>query len=206
MAQIIEIKLQTNEIIIKLNEENTYEEIIESLKLKLQELKNLYKEDKTPIYETGKVLKNKEIEEVKKIIQSQINVEIKFESSKELGLHGIRKTYNQDVGQSNTLYHRGSLRSGQKIESEGSIVIIGDVNSGAEVIAGENIVILGRLMGLAHAGAKGNKQAIIAAQKIDVPQIRISNIVKQIEKKEDEQSILYTYAEVNEEGNKIELE
>lgn len=206
MAQIIEIKLQTNEIIIKLNEENTYEEIIESLKLKLQELKNLYKEDKTPIYVTGKVLKNKEIEEVKKIIQSQINVEIKFESSKELGLHGIRKTYNQDVGQSNTLYHRGSLRSGQKIESEGSIVIIGDVNSGAEVIAGENIVILGRLMGLAHAGAKGNKQAIIAAQKIDVPQIRISNIVKQIEKKEDEQSILYTYAEVNEEGNKIELE
>lgn len=206
MAQIIEIKLQTNEIIIKLNEENTYEEIIESLKLKLQELKNLYKEDKTPIYVTGKVLKNKEIEEVKKIIQSQINVEIKFESTKELGLHGIRRTYNQDVGESNTLYYRGSLRSGQKVQYEGSIVIIGDVNSGAEVIAGENIVILGKLMGLAHAGAKGNKKAIIAAQKINVPQIRISNIVKQIEKKEDEQSILYTYAEVNEEGNKIELE
>ncbi len=206
MAQIIEIKLQTNEIIIKLNEQSAYEEIIKSLSLKLQELKNLYKEDKTPIYVTGKVLKNKEIEEIKKVIQSQIDVEIKFESSKELGLHGIRKTYNQDVGKSNTLYHRGSLRSGQKIENEGSIVIIGDVNSGAEVIAGDNIVILGRLMGLAHAGAKGNKKAIIAAQKIDVPQIRISNIVKQIEKREDEENILYTYATVNKEGNKIELE
>lgn len=207
MSQIVEIKLQTNEINIKLNEQSTYEEIIKVLTTKIQELKNLYKEDKTPIYITGKVLKNIEIQEIKKLIQSQINVEVKFESPEVLGLHGIRKTYNEDVGTSNTLYHRGSLRSGQKIENEGSIVIIGDVNSGAEIIAGENIAILGRLMGLAHAGAKGNKKAIIAAQNIDVKQIRISNIVKQIERtQEDNIKNTYTYAYVNEEGNKIELE
>lgn len=206
MAQIIEIKLQRNQININLDEESTYEEIIRILIRKIQELKNLYKEDKTPILITGKILNSKEIQEIKSLIQSEINVEVKFESPEALGLHGIRKTYNEDVGQSNTLYHRGSLRSGQKIENEGSIVIIGDVNSGAEVIAGANIVILGKLMGLAHAGAKGNKKAIIAAHNINVQQIRISNIVKQIEKKEDEDNIKYTYACVNKEGNKIELE
>ena len=206
MAQIIEIKLQRNQININLDEESTYEEIIRILIRKIQELKNLYKEDKTPILITGKILNSKEIQEIKSLIQSEINVEVKFESPEALGLHRIRKTYNEDVGQSNTLYHRGSLRSGQKIENEGSIVIIGDVNSGAEVIAGANIVILGKLMGLAHAGAKGNKKAIIAAHNINVQQIRISNIVKQIEKKEDEDNIKYTYACVNKEGNKIELE
>ena len=121
-----------------------------------------------------------------------------------LGLYGIKKAYNQDIGASTTIYHKGSIRSGQKIENEGSIVIIGDLNSGAEVIAGENIIILGRLMGLAHAGAKGNKKAIIAAEKIETPQLRISNIVKSIRKEDDEYSVKYTFASVK--GDKIELE
>ena len=76
------------------------------------------------------------------------------------------------------------MRSGQRIECEGSIVILGDVNNGAEVIAGDNIVVLGILRGLAHAGAKGNKKAIIASHRIESVQIRIANILKEIEKEE----------------------
>ena len=59
-------------------------------------------------------------------------------------------------------------------------------------------------MGLAHAGAKGNKKAIIAAERIETPQIRISNIVKSIQKNDEEYSVRYTFASVKE--NKIELE
>ena len=77
------------------------------------------------------------------------------------------------------------MRSGQKIESEGSLIIIGDVNSGAEVIASDNIIVLGSLRGLAHAGAKGNKQAIIAAGLVDTVQIRIANVVKEIDRDEE---------------------
>ncbi len=204
MAQVVEIRLRKDELIITLNEKCEYEEIQKALKKKIPELKKLYKEDKTPIFVTGKVLKNKEIEEIKNIIKSEINVEIEFDSPKVLGLYGIKKAYNQDIGASTTIYHKGSIRSGQKIENEGSIVIIGDLNSGAEVIAGENIIILGRLMGLAHAGAKGNKKAIIAAEKIETPQLRISNIVKSIRKEDDEYSAKYTFASVKE--DKIELE
>ena len=204
MAQVVEIRLRKDELIITLNEKCEYKEIQKALKKKIPELKKLYKEDKTPIFVTGKVLKNKEIEEIKNIIKSEINVEIEFDSPKVLGLYGIKKAYNQDIGASTTIYHKGSIRSGQKIENEGSIVIIGDLNSGAEVIAGENIIILGRLMGLAHAGAKGNKKAIIAAEKIETPQLRISNIVKSIRKEDDEYSVKYTFASVKE--DKIELE
>ena len=52
-------------------------------------------------------------------------------------------------------------------------------------MASDNIVILGALRGLAHAGAKGNKQAIIAAGIVDTVQIRIADIVKEIDRDEE---------------------
>jgi septum site-determining protein MinC len=76
---------------------------------------------------------------------------------------------------------RTSLRSGQVEEYSGSIVIIGDVNAGGEVIAGGNIAIIGALRGLAHAGAGGNTKALITANSIDSTQIRIANLVKEVE-------------------------
>lgn len=181
----VSINLKKDKIIIKLNEDIKQEELVECLKKKLPELKKLYKDEKTPINVTGKVLKNKEIEEIRNIIKEKIDVEIEFDSPKTLGLHGIKKTFEKEIAISETKFHRGSLRSGQKLESEGSIVIIGDVNSGAEVMASDNIIVLGSLRGLAHAGAKGNKQAIIAASLIDTVQIRIANIVKEIDRDEE---------------------
>ena len=71
------------------------------------------------------------------------------------------------------------------MEVEGSLVILGDVNSGAEVIASDNIVVLGALRGLAHAGAKGNKEAIISAGLLDTVQMRIADIVKEIDRDEE---------------------
>ena len=71
------------------------------------------------------------------------------------------------------------------MEAEGSLVILGDVNAGAEVIASDNIVVLGNLRGLAHAGAKGNREAIISAGLIDTVQMRIADIVKEIDRDED---------------------
>ena len=111
MAQVVEIRLRKDELIITLNEKCEYKEIQKALKKKIPELKKLYKEDKTPIFVTGKVLKNKEIEEIKNIIKSEINVEIEFDSPKVLGLYGIKKAYNQDIGASTTIYHKGSIRS-----------------------------------------------------------------------------------------------
>ena len=64
-------------------------------------------------------------------------------------------------------------------------------------------MVLGDLCGLAHAGAKGNRKAIIAAENIDTPQLRISNIIKEM-KKLNEDDEIYTFAYV--EGDKIELE
>ena len=199
MNNCVSINLKRDEILIKINEEAEQKEIMESLRKKLVELKKLYKDEKTPIRVTGKVLKNKEIDEIQRLINDKIDVEIEFDTPKTLGLHSIKKTFSQKTEISETKYYRGSLRSGQKMETEGSLVILGDVNSGAEVVAGDNIVVLGTLRGLAHAGAKGNKQAVIAAGLLDTVQIRIANIVKEIDRDEEplhKQS--YVYAENDE--------
>ena len=130
------------------------------------------------------------------MIKASIDVDIEFDMPKSLGLSSITRTFKQEIAVSETKFHKGSLRSGQKLETEGSIVILGDVNSGAEVIASDNIVVLGSLRGLAHAGAKGNKNAIIAAGKLEAVQIRISNIVKEIDRDEEPAHIqAYVYVD-----------
>ena len=103
----------------------------------------------------------------------------------ELGLHTIEKTFNRKIEETVAKLHNGSLRCGNKIEFEGSVIVLGDINAGAEVIAEDNIIVLGAIRGLTHAGAKGNKKAIIAANSIEAPQIRIADIVKEMEKIEN---------------------
>ena len=133
-----------------------------------------------------------------------MKVKVSFDSPRVMGLHGIIKDFRKEIATSETKFYKGSLRSGQRIEFEGSVVIIGDVNDGAEIIAEDNIVVLGALRGMAHAGAKGNEQAIIAARIIDSLQIRIGSIIK--ERSREEISVqAYSYAFVNDK-NEIEFE
>lgn len=202
MRSCISINLRKDNIVIKVNEEYSQEDIVYTLRKKIPDLKKLYQGEHTPIVITGKVLKNKEIDEIQELIKKYLDVQIKFDSPRTLGLHGIVKTYNKEIAISETKFHRGAVRSGQKLEFEGSIVIMGDVNDGAEVIAGDNIVILGALRGLAHAGAKGNVNAIIAASSIDAPQLRIANIIKEREKEEIQED-KKTYACLDKKGNLV---
>ena len=203
MKSCITINLRKDNIIIKINEDSSQEEIVYMLRKKIPELKKLYQGETTPIVITGKVLKNKEIDEIQELIKRYLDVNIKFDSPRTLGLHGITRTYNKEIATSETKFHRVSVRSGQKIEFEGSIIVLGDVNDGAEVIAGENIVILGILRGLAHAGAKGNKDAMIAASSIEAPQLRIANVVKERERAEIQEETRKTYVYLNEKGEMI---
>ena len=75
-----------------------------------------------------------------------------------------------------TLYLRKTIRSGQSISSDGNIIVIGDVNPGAEIIAKGDITVWGILGGIAHAGSDGNNYAKIRALKLNPVQIRIGEV------------------------------
>lgn len=203
MRSCISINMKKDQILIKINEDVELKEILISLKRKLGELANLYKDDQTPIMFVGKILKNKEMDAITRLVNKYLDVKIDFETPRKLGLHGIKKAFKKEIATSETKFVRNSLRSGQKLEFEGSIVVLGDVNFGAEVIAGDNIVVLGVLRGLAHAGAKGNKDAVISVASIEAKQIRISNIVREIELDELKNGNLKTNAYVDDEDELI---
>ncbi len=78
---------------------------------------------------------------------------------------------------SDGLFYKGTLRSGQTLESSGSLVMIGDVNPGSTVISNGNIIILGSLKGKAVAGASGNRNAFVLALSMNPMQIQIGDII-----------------------------
>ena len=77
-------------------------------------------------------------------------------------------------GEDAALFINRTLRSGTRIEYQGNVVVLGDVNPGAEIVAEGNIIIWGRLRGMVHAGSKGNTQAIVCALDLSPTQLRIA--------------------------------
>ncbi len=79
--------------------------------------------------------------------------------------------------QTQALYLKRTLRSGTSIEHEGDVVIIGDVNPGAHVSAGGDVIVWGTLRGTVQAGAADNDNAIICALRLEPTQLRIGSRV-----------------------------
>ena len=75
----------------------------------------------------------------------------------------------------NALLVRETLRSGRSLWHEGHVIVLGDVNAGAEVIAGGSVIVWGRLRGIAHAGALGDTSAVICALELNPTQLRIAD-------------------------------
>lgn len=70
-----------------------------------------------------------------------------------------------------------TLRSGQSVRHQGDVIVLGDVNPGAEVVASGHIVVMGALRGVAHAGCTGNTAALVAAAKLQPTQLRIAQVI-----------------------------
>lgn len=81
----------------------------------------------------------------------------------------------EDLGEGTALFVDRTLRSGTRIDFAGHVVVLGDVNPGAEIVAEGNIIVWGRLRGMVHAGAKGNREAVICALDFSPMQLRIAD-------------------------------
>jgi len=92
----------------------------------------------------------------------------------------------QEVEGGQTLIVSRVLRGGQKIVFQGSVLIMGDVNPGAEIIASGNITVQGTCRGIAHAGANGDKTATIMADKLMASQLRIAGLIARAPDNQDE--------------------
>lgn len=131
------------------------------------------------------------------IIDNDIAIETKFHqliSEKEAEKRAEREAekISQEIiekqekeDHSEGMFYKGTLRSGQSITSDSSVVVLGDVNPGATVSAAGNVVVLGALKGYAYAGTEGNDRAFIVALEMHPMQLRIG---RQIARKSDEET------------------
>lgn len=96
----------------------------------------------------------------------------------------IADTFDRDIvaidpeenGTSGVLINR-TVRSGRTVHSRGHVVVLGDVNAGAKIIAIGNIIIWGKLRGVAHAGAEGDTNAVVCALDMTPMQLRIASFI-----------------------------
>lgn len=102
------------------------------------------------------------------------------------------------------MIHR-TLRSGQNLHYDGNVVVMGDVNPGAEVVASGHVLVMGALRGLVHAGATGEEEATVTALCLAPTQLRIaSHITRPPDGNEDEQSKLPETARIKDDAVIIE--
>jgi septum site-determining protein MinC len=85
--------------------------------------------------------------------------------------------FDDEIVGSEGILIRRTLRGGRVIRTPGHVVVVGDVNPGAEIIAGGDIVVWGRLRGVVHAGAMGDESCVICALDLQPTQLRISSLI-----------------------------
>jgi septum site-determining protein MinC len=102
------------------------------------------------------------------------------------------------------LFIKRTIRSGQKVQYPCHITIIGDVNPGAEVVAGGDVIIWGKLRGTVHAGAQGDDGAVVCALFLAPTQLRISSHIARSPEGEERDLVIPEIARVDEKGIVVE--
>ncbi|MDY3249230.1 MAG: septum site-determining protein MinC [Candidatus Choladocola sp.] len=166
-------------LILNLDPDLPFEDLKKAVGEKFRVSAGFFKNAKLALTFRGRVLtKEQEALLVDEIVQnSRIHVlcivdeeKASAEYYRKAVTHALEKQQESD-GQ----FYRGTLRSGQILETESSIVIIGDVNPGAQIVSKGNIVILGCCMGNVYAGASGNRDCFVAALTLKPMQVRIAD-------------------------------
>lgn len=153
--------------------EGNIEDIKQELEEKLKESIDFFK-GANILGIKGENLTFEETDELLKIMTQKYELYI---SDDGLPSYLYESKYYEGIYEGMTKFVNTTIRSGQVVEYDGNIVIIGDVNPGALVKARGNIIILGTLRGVAHAGVDGNEDAIVAAYNLQPTQLRIANII-----------------------------
>lgn len=95
------------------------------------------------------------------------------------------------------------VRSGQVLEVEGDLLLIGDINPGGTVISTGNIYVLGAIRGMAHAGSLGNRDAVICASIMAPSQLRIADLMKEEPDRAEQEEREMECAYIDEKGEEI---
>ncbi len=180
MSSTVKIRGSKHGISVKLDMAASYEDIKMDIASEFKAAEKFLGEEKLAICFEGKYVTEQQQEELVDIIHQNCNIHIvcimdqnpEQEKKFQKTVQETLMEFDASTGQ----FYKGHLRSGQVLEFEQSVIVIGDVNPGASIISKGNIIILGSLRGTAYAGASGKKNCFIVAMDMQPIQLRIADV------------------------------
>jgi septum site-determining protein MinC len=181
MSQPVILKSNPHGINLILDPDIPFAELKQEILRKFKESDKFFKNARIALSFEERKLSKEEEYEILELISQNTSIEIVCiidnDELKDRIIAGKIKEFEEKQAGKTGEFYKGTLRSGQVIECETSLVVLGDVNPGAKIIARGNIVILGSLKGYAYAGAAGDESAFVAALDMDPVQIKIADII-----------------------------
>ena len=181
MKDAVVIKSYQNGISLILNPECSFEELIDEIAFKFSESKAFFGEAKMALSMDGRKLSDEEQLKIVETIRrcSKLNIICivgKDEATEQSFMKALenmdRHFANNDAGGQ---FYKGTLKNNQVIETESSIVILGDVYPGSAVISAHNIIVLGGLYGEAYAGGNGDEEHYVVALEMAPERLKIGD-------------------------------
>ena len=195
MDNTVIIKGMQSGIVVMLDDKKDYDELKEDIKNKFIESAKFLGKADIGISLEGRKLTDEQIKEILEIISenTELNVVCVLTDNKEEDA-AYRKMIEKNLNELITrkkkkeekkkikpeklaIFHKGNLRSGQELNIENSVIVMGDVNFGASIVSKGNVIVLGTLFGNVYAGSGGDKEAFVLALDMQPTQIRIGNVI-----------------------------
>lgn len=164
-------------LLLSVAENASFADVLVQLRAKLSSHKDFFQGAVVSLHRDSALLTEQEKEKIRGVI-SEYGMTFSAQAPPEPP--EVRTQAAADVGirgEEDTKLVRRTLRSGQSIHYAGNVIVMGDVNPGSEVVCSGDILVLGALRGVAHAGAEGNTKAVVFAFRLEPTQLRIAHYI-----------------------------
>ncbi len=181
MKNSVVIKGNKYGIVVILDSVLPFEQLIKDVESKFKESSKFFGKASMVITFEGRNLNDSEEHTILDIITENTDISVACVADNDSKREAyFKKTLDEKLADMNThtgQFYKGTLRSGQVLESVSSLIILGDVNPGAKIISAGNVIVLGTLKGTVYAGASGDSNSFVLALDMKPVQIRIGDII-----------------------------
>lgn len=195
MKNAVIIKSFPNGLSIFLDSELPFSQLLNEIAMKFSESANFFKDASMVLSFEGRELSDQEERQIADVISanSQLNIVCIMGKDKETERNFVRAlqqfSFHQEVMDNAGQFYKGTLKDGQILETENSIIVLGDVYPGACIISSKDIVVLGGLYGQAYAGGNGEDGHFVVALEMSPEKLKIGDFKYKTSEKQSKWSI-----------------
>lgn len=195
MKNAVIIKSFPNGLSIFLDSEIPFSQLLEEIAMKFSESANFFKDASMVLSFEGRVLSDQEERQIVDVISANSRLKIvcimgKDEETERNFVKALQQlSFHQEVMENAGQFYKGTLKDGQILETENSIIVLGDVYPGACIISSKDIVVLGGLFGQAYAGGNGEDGHFVVALEMSPEKLKIGDFKYKTSEKQSKWSI-----------------